>query len=211
LFWQYRNGQITTRNLDNKKHFTDKEGRVTLPITAWSKKSTIMLFSLDRKTCGLVIVEKEKNDKPFQVIAEPSVEVTGQLFDQRQEKGVPNCNGTVELSRKIFPNKIGNTNLLWSFFPETNGSGKFKIYMPAGKYQMWANGVDVKNLRRKSFDIPKEVSHHDIGRIAMEPSFIARTRGKLAPALESLSGASRQVTLEQYKGKWVLLYFWGHW
>jgi thiol-disulfide isomerase/thioredoxin len=53
----------------------------------------------------------------------------------------------------------------------------------------------------------------DLGAIELPASVIAQNRGKVPPAwsVADARGAKKDVTLADYRGKWVLVDFWGYW
>lgn len=53
----------------------------------------------------------------------------------------------------------------------------------------------------------------DLGAIAFQPTIVARHYGKEPPAwnVTAARGLDKTVKLEGFRGKWVLLEFWGYW
>jgi hypothetical protein len=86
-------------------------------------------------------------------------------------------------------------------------SGDFAIRVPAGEYVLVAQADDAQGAERP-FTLSSDL---DLGEIAMPLTALARSYGKDAPAVTGVDRSGKAVTLADFRGKWVLLEFWGFW
>ncbi|MHC5003577.1 MAG: hypothetical protein ACYTJ0_10680 [Planctomycetota bacterium] len=98
----------------------------------------------------------------------------------------------------------------WRVDPET---GAFELPVPPGDYRLYVMSIEARTLTK---DLTVEAGRPalDLGVLDLEPSIIARHYGKAPPAAWNVSaarGVDRNVTLADYRGRWVLLEFWGFW
>jgi hypothetical protein len=87
---------------------------------------------------------------------------------------------------------------------------EFSFLLPAGTYQFHVYGTDVES---RNVEVIAEGPELDLGSVDLEATALARLYGKPAPALtvSETRGVDRGVQLEDYRGKYVVLEFWGHW
>lgn len=83
--------------------------------------------------------------------------------------------------------------------------------LPPGTYQLWAYGTDVDNLR-KEIVVKAGMPELDLT-LDLPATIIARHKGKAPPAwhVTDARGVKKDVKLTDFKGKWILMEFWGFW
>ena len=88
----------------------------------------------------------------------------------------------------------------------------FAFWLPPGKYKFDGYGQDVRGVKRE-LDVPADKPDLDLGAIDLPATVIAKHVGKEPPAwhVTDARGLSKDVTLADLKGKWVLIEFWGFW
>jgi thiol-disulfide isomerase/thioredoxin len=90
------------------------------------------------------------------------------------------------------------------------GDGDFLL--PPGSYKFHGYGTDIKDVRQ---DVTLAVDQPllDLKTIEATPTEIARHKGKAPPAWHVMDarGVKKEITLGDYKGKWVLVEFFTHW
>jgi thiol-disulfide isomerase/thioredoxin len=88
----------------------------------------------------------------------------------------------------------------------------FSIKLPPGEYSIQRSGDDrhVTDMRNVKLEPGKPL---DLGEIKLHLSTIARLYGKPAPAwhFADARGVPKDVQPASFKGKWVVLEFWGYW
>ena len=96
--------------------------------------------------------------------------------------------------------------------------GKVSIALPAGTYRYMFRAGRAYRYSRGSFEAKGEAT--DLGAIDLVVNPIALHYGKPAPAInisyvrnlpEDLEDKGAQVTLADFKGRWVMVEFWGFW
>jgi hypothetical protein len=89
---------------------------------------------------------------------------------------------------------------------------EFSFRLPPGKYQFWGYGTDVRD-KREEITLSADKQDLDFGTVDLPATPIARHVGKEPPAwhVTDARGAPKDVKLSDFKGKWVLVEFWGFW
>ena len=210
-YWDNRDesGFVDTVNArEDVRVLTQADGTAKLRIDNWDRARSVMIQSSDGTQSAIIQVGPEDHKKEFDVKLEPTISVTGSLICEDLED-------------------IQWTNTVVSPGPKTQDfliqwsatDGKFKFAVPQGTYTLYLYGSHVTG-KTQTIKIPAGKPSFDLGEITMEVDPQRRLIGKPAPAL-TISEArgvdfdaeenNNQLSLEQYKGKWVLLEFWGHW
>ncbi|MBC8138368.1 MAG: TlpA family protein disulfide reductase [Fibrella sp.] len=86
------------------------------------------------------------------------------------------------------------------------------VPLPPGDYTLEVSSLDTVS-REVPFTVKSGKGSLDLGTLRLEKGPLARLYGKPAPPLtvtEAL-GISPKITLGDYRGKWVLIDFWGWW
>ena len=86
------------------------------------------------------------------------------------------------------------------------------MLLPPGEYDMNAYGTDVKDIH-KPLSLRAEEPDLDLGKLDLPATFLARHKGRELPpwSVADARGVKKDVTLADYRGKWVLVDFWGYW
>lgn len=179
---------------------TDAEGRFSVKVQAWMQEPAVLAISADRKNGAIASVKvKETKDLPTMTLT-PLVKVTGKFESKELGRRPPWTN--------VYINTPANTRLIQS----DSTRADFAFLLPAGKYKFDGYGSDVKGVRR-DIEIPADKPEFDLGAIDLPATEIAKSVGKEPPAwhVTDARGAKKEVTLADYKGKWVMIEFWGFW
>ncbi len=98
------------------------------------------------------------------------------------------------------------------FVQNTTESASFEFVLPAGNYKLGSYGVDVIKVNQ-SVNLVGGESIKDLGTIDMKASEIAKLRGKPLPdwVIADARGVKADVKVSDYRGKWLLVEFWGWW
>ena len=91
-------------------------------------------------------------------------------------------------------------------------SGRFSIFLPPGEYRFHFHGVEMA-ARTLAVTIGGDQAELDLGTVDLEPSLLASCYGKPPPPwrVSEARGVDPKATLADFKGKWVVLEFWGYW
>ncbi len=199
LFWQVKDGAMAT--FPHLSAVTDAAGKATLRVEDAGEKRPVLVLSAERKWGGWLGVSKADADKTVTVALGPTVRLKGELA----------CK---ELNTKP---EWANTYLTPDGFKaraaqHVTKEGRIDFVLPAGKYALWSYGTDVEQDKR-TVELVANRSEYDLGVIDLKASPVAKLKGKVPPAwtIADARGVKKDVTLADYKGKWVYLEFWGHW
>jgi thiol-disulfide isomerase/thioredoxin len=189
------------------------------------KPVALMAFDKAQKRGGFVVVTPPNFREPQKITIDTLVSVSGH-FD------VSNIRGNPETVEMVFESSPDRSPLMRIELPAKK---KATIKIPAGKYTLHL-GCDGGERAAREILIPNKASH-DLGeKMVLSPvtSRHARTddgpkddkppadaggkkaEKKAAAALPKLNvtdalGVNKDVKLENYRGKWVVLEFWGYW
>jgi len=179
---------------------SDKEGKFTLSYQNYGQAQALLALDKDRKTGGLVVLEPKSAPKEVEIKVGPLVKVHGDFFCKELNKKPTWTNVYLMVGPNARIAQCGSKDAVFSFL------------LPPGKYKFWGYGADVQNVN-KELTLAAETPDLDLKTLDMEATVIARHAGKAPPAwkVTDARGAKSEVKLSDYKGKWVLIEFWGFW
>jgi hypothetical protein len=178
----------------------DGEGRFTLALTFYGPGTEgLLALDKDRKRGGLVLVESKSAGKPVQIKLGPLVRVHGKFFSKELNKRPEWTNVYV---------RSGPARVLAC----SSREAEFSFDLPPGTYKFWGYGTDIQDLN-KDITLESGKPDLDMGTLDMAATIIARHKGKAPPAwhVSDARGVKKDVKISDFKGKWVLLEFWGYW
>jgi peroxiredoxin len=206
------------------------EGRFYVDIREdWHQASVFAIDGAHRRG-GRVRVNKENHREPVSVTLVPLVPVTGKVFCSEAKK-------TPGWSIVIVHPEGGDRSNSLHFTNCESAKGEFSFLLPPGKYDLdvYSEEPDARMIRPKerkkkdpssdvadsawsiAVDVPKGSEAIDLGTLDVVPRDsdtldpVLEYYGKQAPeiAVTDAHGVSKNVRLSDYRGKWVLLDFWG--
>lgn len=180
---------------------TDEDGKFTGKIRYYGSPVGLTAMDADRKRGASVILDEKNIDDFITLTVEPLVRVHGAFKSTGLGEPIPWTN--VYLS--AMP---GRVRLAMCMSQEA----AFDLRMPPGEYQFWAYGTDVKREIR-AMTLASDNPDMDLKTIDLDPTIIAQHYGKPPPSLNitDARGVDKDMTLADFKGKWVLIEFWGYW
>jgi hypothetical protein len=182
---------------------TDRDGRFTAEVDFFGEGPQVLLaYDARREHGGVVAVAKDQANA-VSITLSPLVRVHGK-FDCSELGGPP-----------------GWTNVYFGIEPgflrcvqQSSRRGEFDVKLPAGHYQFdgYADFTDYEGVK-KTVDVKAAEAELDMGTIDLKAAPLARHYGKAPPGwhVTDARGAPKDVTLDHYRGKWVLIEFWGFW
>jgi hypothetical protein len=179
---------------------SDKEGKFTLSYQNYGIAQALLALDKDRKTGALVVLEPKSAPKEVELKLGPLVKVHGDFFCKELNRKPTWTNVYLMVGGNARIAQCSSTDAVFSFL------------LPSGKYKFWGYGADVQNVN-KELTLAAETPDLDLKTLDLEATIIARHVGKAPPAwkVTDARGAKPEVKLSDYKGKWVLIEFWGFW
>ncbi len=188
---------------------TDAAGRFTLDVTAIYRGFDIGVFARSEdgtlSGAGLAATLGQEGHGEAAITLSPTIA-------WRAELAVPELDTDPEwLSATVsFPARHGGGAFLHLLAED----GRIGFEGPALDYGLLLHGPDLA-FRSERIELDGTLPRVDGGRYELELSTVARLAGKPAPAWHVTAarntGGNSQPTLADYRGKWILLEFWGYW
>jgi thiol-disulfide isomerase/thioredoxin len=197
LTWSGTREAMTPLQKDIK---TDAAGHYLLSIPGWMTEAAVLVLDTARKQGAVTTIKpRDVREIPPLKLA-PAVKVSGRF--ESKELGRPLSWTTVYIS----------TSPQARLIQSQSDKAEFGFVLPPGKYQFYGYGRDVDRVFR-DIEVPDGVSEFDLGVVDLPATEIARHVGRAPPQwfVKEARGLKREVTIADFKGKWVLIDFWGHW
>ena len=179
---------------------TDSAGRFPITPGSGKNKTLLMAFDKERKRGGIATVDPGSANRVVTIKLQPLVNVKGKFACKELEHGV------------------GWTNIIISRFGENINflqcrpdKAAFAFQLPPGRYNLWSYGTNVLSTSQK-FTLPP-TPLVDLKTLELPAKGYAKQMGKTPPAwnVTEARGVPQNVQLADFKGKWVLIEFWGFW
>jgi hypothetical protein len=180
---------------------TNREGEFSVELQLYGRDAALLAMGRDRKVGGLVMVKAKPPALPITIPLGPLTRVHGSF--SCSELGTSPKWTNVYMS--VMPD---GTRLVMN----ESEQAEFDVMLPPGTYQLWAYGTDVDNLR-KEVVVKAGMPELDLKTLDLPATIIAKHKGKSPPAwhVTDARGVRKDVKLTDFKGKWVLMEFWGFW
>ena len=180
---------------------TDDTGRFTVKVDFYSRDVVLMAIDSGRMVGGLALVPPSDAKRECEIRVAPLVRVHGTFFSRDLEKTPVWTNVYINL----MPGRI-------RILQNSSRKGEFSMLLPPGEYNLNAYGTDVNNIY-KPLSLRPEEPDLDLGTLDLPATFLARHKDKVLPpwSLADARGVKKDVALADYRGKWVLVDFWGYW
>jgi len=177
---------------------TNKEGNFSLDLQ-FPFAQSVLAMDKERKNGGMVVVGA-KAPKPVEIKLGPLVKLHGEFFCKELNKRPSWTNVYLTVAPHI---RVAECS---------SQKAEFSFLMPAGAYHFRGYGSDVQRVDRE-VALRVETPDLDLKTIDMEATIIARHVGKAPPTwhVTDARGTKKDVNLSDFKGKWVLVEFWGFW
>jgi thiol-disulfide isomerase/thioredoxin len=180
----------------------DAEGRFSLELELDRRDAVLTAVDATGTLGGLAIVSAKAPQNPLRIQLAPLAEVHAHFASENPSLALMETYATVLLySGKL---QVGVAGGHWR-------SSKFSMKLPAGRYTL-QGGSDDRHARDER-EITLEPGKRVDLEIKLPLSTIGRLYGKPAPAwhFADARGVPKDVQPSSFKGKWVVLEFWGCW
>ncbi len=178
---------------------TDQDG--TFEITLRYFRPPIALLAMDekRERGAAVVISEDDAKNPVTLRLSPLATVRGEFWCAN--KDVSPAGSSVQW--QFGTARIGNLHAV---------DPKWEVKLPAGAWQFWTYHPDTAPCIKK-LDVPADGKDVDLGQLEVAPNTLATLRGKPFPdwKVSDARGVEKTVQPSDFKGKWVLVEFWGFW
>lgn len=181
---------------------SDSAGKFSGKVPVDDGQLAILALDKTRTSGALRVVPVEDAEKPLRLQLAPLVTASAELelgdFDKKP--------ASVKVG---VLSQIGNAKVL-SFETEPT---RIKLKLPAGSYTLSAEATDA-TAATTEFDLDPEEPEYDCGKLRLDPKpGKGSTASRVAPELKITDaiGVDKGMKLSDYKGKWVIIDFWGYW
>ena len=197
LSWKWEGGKATpTAGIKS-----DAKGHFEHSFKSWPGNLLVLTYDKEREHGGLLNITDELSKKPVTVRLGPLVKVKGKVVAANPAAPLPaDVNFTIATQE-------GNVDVL----QVKAADGALALRMPPGKFKLkWAH-EGFKAIEQDFETGPR--AELDLGTIKAEPTPIAVGLGKTLPPFNAafVRGGKPDLQIADYKGKWVLVLFWGSW
>lgn len=180
---------------------SDGAGQFAVKVDFYGRPQAVMALDKERNRGGVAVVEAAKATSPVTIKLAPLVTVQGKFACPDLDRRPPWTN----VYMSLLPGGIRVVQC-------SSNNASFAFKLPPGKYQFWGYGSDVEGIV-KELELKAAAPMLDLKTIDLPGSIIAKHVGKAPPVwnVTDARGVNKNVGLADFKGKWVLIEFWGFW
>lgn len=179
----------------------DGDGRFVLEIERNGRDRLIKAIDPSGKLGGLVVISAQGPDGAVRIELAPLVEVRGRFESEQAGRSL----GMVATIVNRLPERL-------RVVATQSESERFVLTLPPGRYEIIGkeSGRHLEPVREVRLAPGRPV---DLGTIVLPLTSITRLAGKAPPPwhITAARGVAKTVTLSDYRGKWLVLEFWGFW
>jgi thiol-disulfide isomerase/thioredoxin len=181
---------------------SDRSGQFTGKVPCGDGPVAIMAIDKARTRGALRVIAPDDLSKPVRLDLGPLVTASALLVLGDFEKKP----GAIKIEVFAQPQKVK----ILEFDTEAT---TIKLKLPVGSYSLTAGAADAVAAGTE-MDLDADEADFDCGKLKIEPKpGKGGTASKAAPAFKVTDaiGVDKNVKLSDYKGKWVVIDFWGYW
>ena len=178
---------------------TAADGTFTLTLRYFRPPIALLAMDEKRERGAAVVLSEEDAKSAVSLKLAPVAIVRGEFFCA--DKDVSPAGSSVQW--QFGKARIGNLHAV---------DPKWEVKLPPGPWGFWTYHQDTAPFTR-NFDVPSDGKEIDLGRLEVAPNTLATLRGKPFPdwKVSDARGVEKTVQPSDYKGKWLLVEFWGFW
>lgn len=178
---------------------TADDGTFALTLKYYSPPAALLAMDAARGTGAAVVVASDDAAKPQTLRLAPLVPVKGEFACTDETVSIAG----ISIQWQVGKARAGNL-----YTTETKWSAK----LPPGAWSFWTFNNDLAPFAR-DFDIGADAKDVDLGTMKIAPATLTTLQGKPFPdwKVSAARGVDKAVQPKDYKGKWLLVEFWGFW
>lgn len=201
--WSFKDGSPNSKGALKTDATGTFEGRLTLHRLAGT--CALAAYSPDNKMAGAAVLGETDDLEQITIQLQPAIRVHGKLTSPKLGKEIAWTNTYLYL----MPGECRNWK---SSSPPGHGPPEFDFLAPPGRYILLVLGQDVETLKREIV-LRADEPDVDLGAVEMTTHFFTLNKGK---KIDWTVTAARGVALEKsdiedFRGKWLFVEFWGFW
>lgn len=177
----------------------DDAGRFSGEIEVWREPFGLVAYTADGALAGYVSAKKAEAGE-LKIVMKPTVRVTAEVTCT--EMGRPPKH--VSVMWNLGSQRLGNCNA---------EDGSFEACLPQGEVSYWAYDSYFATAEG-TLTLDGSQPTLDLGAIDLPGSFIEKNLGQVLPAwtvTEARGVDVEKAQIADFRGKWLLIEFWGHW
>ena len=222
-YFDEKAGEQTT----NGGSTTDADGRFDLKVYSFGRHFALMAFDGSMRLGGLAVLNPEGPSGPLEIRLAPTARLHAQLVCKEMGVSPKWTNVYVDLGPDVVeslnPGTQEREKLLTKADPTLRKSplrvlansslkAEFSAILPPGDYRLQGYGQDARNTY-KTVVIRADQPDLDLGSFNLRATVTGLHKGKAPPAwsIADARNVEKDVTLADFRGKWVFLEFWGSW
>jgi thiol-disulfide isomerase/thioredoxin len=179
---------------------SESDGRFSLEVEFHGRATVVMAMDSAAALGGVATVSPTSPKEPIEIELQPLAVVRFRYTSKQPDRSLNETYVTVSAGDKKLRLAGGRSR-----------AGEFVMKLPPGRYTLrGAEARHDEDLREFTLEPDEEL---DLGDIELQPAKFTRLIGKPAPAwhFSDARGVSKEVQPTDFKGKWVVLEFWGYW
>jgi hypothetical protein len=180
---------------------SEADGRFKLELELYNRDAVVMAVDKTRALGGLAVVSLKEPRKPLRIELAPLTDLRIRFNSEQPGQSL----GRVFLSIYRSPGLLQLASC-------RSVTPAFSVKLPAGRYTLFWD-VDERHIRESRDVLLEPGKPLDLGEITIKLSALGHIIGQPAPAwhFTDARGISKDVQPSQFKGKWIVLEFWGYW
>jgi hypothetical protein len=180
---------------------TGADGTFRLTVKNYGRAFALVAYDAERKRSGMARLGPEGSKEPLVLSLAPVFRVHGR-FTCKALGGKPEWTMVYAYT---FDGKVRIAQC-------DSTEAEFSLLLPQGAWSLNMYGTDIRSIDR-TVEPKKGKLDLDLGAVEMEATFLAVHYGKPLPpwTVSDARGVRRETQLSDYKGRWVLVEFWGYW
>ncbi|MHC5011677.1 MAG: hypothetical protein ACYTG6_12145 [Planctomycetota bacterium] len=180
---------------------SDDEGLFTASVDLRYAPLGLVALDMTRRLGARHVIGRTYAGTEIELVLEPLVHVFGTFMDD-----IPELPLTSSYAYAGIP------GVRTGVAEDLGRDSDFSLHLPPGDYNFRFSGTDRQYLRIK-VTLDGSRPEHDLGTLVLPPKPISLLYGKEPPALTvtDARGVDPDVQFSDYRGKWLLVEFWGHW
>lgn len=191
---------------------TETDGRFRGSVEVHDLERDLALLAFDRKRehGALAFWNPKEVEKPLELRLEPAIRVHGSYVIA--QGGTPSWTNTYVYVQRATQREGELASRQFRIAECQAQDGRFEFRLPPGQYRLEGYGTSTTDVEI-DLELASDRLDVDLGVIELPQTIIARNVGKEALPwhVTDARGLSKDVELSDFRGKWVLLEFWGWW